>query len=41
LIKGSEGIFKVVFDGTILFSKRDTGRFPEPAEVLEQIPAAG
>ena len=41
LIEGSEGIFKVVLDGTILFSKHETGRFPEPGEVLEQIPAAG
>jgi selenoprotein W-related protein len=40
LIKGSEGIFKVVLDGTILFSKRDTGRFPEPGEVLDLIPSA-
>jgi selT/selW/selH-like putative selenoprotein len=40
LIKGSEGIFKVVLDGTVLFSKRETGRFPEPGELLDLIPAA-
>jgi predicted Rdx family selenoprotein len=40
LIKGSEGIFKVVLDGTILFSKHETGRFPESGEVLDLIPAA-
>jgi selT/selW/selH-like putative selenoprotein len=40
LIQGSEGIFKVVLDGKVLFSKRDTGRFPEPGELLDLIPAA-
>jgi len=29
-----------VLDGKLLFSKKASGRFPEPAEVLDQIPAA-
>jgi selT/selW/selH-like putative selenoprotein len=37
-VKGSGGIFEVVLDGTTLFSKHDTGRFPEPGEVLDRIP---
>jgi predicted Rdx family selenoprotein len=39
-VKGSGGIFDVVFDGATLFSKHKTGRFPEPGEVLDLIPAA-
>ena len=38
-MKGSGGIFEVVLDGTTLFSKHETGRFPEPGEVLARIPA--
>lgn len=33
LTKGSGGVFDVVVDGKLVFSKRDTGRFPEPGEV--------
>jgi predicted Rdx family selenoprotein len=29
----------VVLDGRLLFSKKQAGRFPEPREILEQIPA--
>jgi selT/selW/selH-like putative selenoprotein len=36
---GSGGIFEVVLDGAILFSKSETGRFPEPGEVLDLIPS--
>ena len=39
LHKGSGGQFEVVLDGTLIFSKKQQGRFPEPAEILEQIPA--
>ena len=39
-MKGSGGIFEVVLDGTTLFSKRETERFPEPGEVLDLIPTA-
>ena len=33
LTKGSGGVFDVVVDGKLVFSKRDTGRFPDPGEV--------
>jgi len=39
-VKGSGGIFEVVLDGRTIYSKHETGRFPEPGEVLERIPAA-
>ena len=39
-MKGSGGIFEVVLDGKTLYSKHETGRFPEPGEVLDLIPAA-
>ena len=34
LIKGSGGQFEVVLDGKPIFSKKLTGRFPEPGEIL-------
>ena len=33
LTKGSGGVFDVVVDGKLVYSKRETGRFPEPGEV--------
>ena len=39
LIKGSGGQFEVALDGTLIFSKKQQGRFPEPGEILEKIPA--
>ena len=33
LIKGSGGTFDVCLDGELLFSKHETGRFPDPDEV--------
>ncbi len=39
LIRGSGGVFEVTLDGRLIFSKKATGRFPEPSEILEQIPA--
>lgn len=39
LIKGSGGVFEVVLDGRSIFSKKQSGRFPDNAEVLDQIPA--
>jgi selenoprotein W-related protein len=35
LITGSKGVFDVVVDGEILYSKGETGRHAEPGEVLE------
>jgi selenoprotein W-related protein len=34
LIKGSGGIFDVVVDGRKVFSKHQTGRFPEAGEIV-------
>jgi selT/selW/selH-like putative selenoprotein len=38
LIKGHGGVFEVVLDGTPIFSKKASGRFPDEGEVLEKIP---
>ncbi len=34
LIKGDNGVFDVVADGRLVFSKHEAGRFPEEAEIL-------
>ena len=34
LIEGAGGIFDVAVDGEIVYSKHDTGRFPEHDEVV-------
>ena len=39
LIKGSKGIFDVIADDALIYSKHQTGRFPENAEVLESLRA--
>ena len=36
LVTGSKGIFDVVVDGEMLYSKHDTGRHAQPGEVLER-----
>lgn len=33
--EGGNGIFDVFADGKRIYTKRDTGRFPEHAEILE------
>ena len=33
-IKSSGGVFEVLRDGNLIFSKRREGRFPEPSEIL-------
>jgi selT/selW/selH-like putative selenoprotein len=33
-VKGDNGVFDVVADGELVFSKHAQGRFPEEAEVL-------
>jgi selenoprotein W-related protein len=35
LVTGSKGIFDVVVDGELLYSKQATGRHAEPGEVLQ------
>jgi predicted Rdx family selenoprotein len=39
LIKGGRGVFDVRLDGTLLFSKHDSGRFPDPGEVADVLAA--
>ena len=39
LQKGMGGQFEVVLDGNLIFSKKKEGRFPEPQEILDKIPA--
>jgi selenoprotein W-related protein len=41
LIKSSGGAFEVTVDGTLVFSKRGTGRHAVPGEVLRLIQARG
>nr|WP_198299627.1 Rdx family protein [Tumebacillus avium] len=35
LIPASGGVFEVTFNGELIFSKKELGRFPEEGEVLE------
>ena len=39
LIEGSNGIFDVMANGTMVFSKHREGRFPEPEEILSALRA--
>ena len=38
LTKGLGGIFKIIVDGDLLFSKHATGRFPTDPEVSAVLP---
>jgi selenoprotein W-related protein len=40
LIQGGGGIFDVTLDGKLIYSKFQTGRFPEDEEVLKQLNGA-
>jgi selenoprotein W-related protein len=37
LIEGSGGVFDVRVDGQVIFSKKETGRFPEHDEIVKAI----
>lgn len=37
LIEGGNGIFDVTVDGKLIFSKKETHRFPEHDEILKAI----
>ncbi len=37
LIEGAGGVFEVRVDGSLVWSKKDTGRFPEQRELAEKI----
>jgi selenoprotein W-related protein len=36
LVTGSKGVFDVEVDGTLLYSKHETGRHAKPGEVLRR-----
>ena len=38
-MRGSGGIFVVSADNRVLFSKKEEGRFPTEAEILEKLKA--
>lgn len=35
LLKSRGGVYEVSLDGELLFSKRESGRFPAPGEIVE------
>jgi len=37
LVKGDNGVFNVVANGSVIFSKDETGRFPEDQEILDAL----
>jgi selT/selW/selH-like putative selenoprotein len=37
MVKGGGGIFDVVVDGVLIYSKHETDRFPTDAEILSQL----
>lgn len=37
LVKGDNGVFDVHVDGRRIYSKDETGRFPDPDEILRQL----
>ena len=39
LLPSSGGRFEVKLDGELIFSKKETGRFPEEREVIQLLPA--
>ena len=39
LVRGNDGIFDVVVDGDLIFSKHQKSRFPEAPEILEALRA--
>jgi len=39
IVRGSGGVFEITVDGTLAFSKKALGRFPEDAEVAAMIGA--
>jgi selT/selW/selH-like putative selenoprotein len=39
LVEGRGGVFDVIVDGDVIFSKRSARRFPEPDEILDSIRA--
>ena len=40
LVKGSGGVFEITVDGTLAFSKKSTGRFPQDPELAALFPGS-
>lgn len=41
LVPGHDGVFDVIVDDKLLFSKSKVGRFPEPGEVPDKLKTQG
>ena len=41
LERGSGGVFDVEVDGERIYSKHDTGRFPDPDEIFDDLEERG
>jgi len=41
LIPGSSGIYEIIADGRLIFSKQAAGRFAEPEEIISLIRSHG
>jgi selT/selW/selH-like putative selenoprotein len=41
LIEGARGVFDVVVDGELVFSKHAAGRFPEDREIVVKLESPG
>ena len=37
IVEGSGGVFEVTVEGTLIYSKKETGRFPEQGEVVSSM----
>jgi selenoprotein W-related protein len=37
IVPGSRGVFDVVADGKLIFSKHEEGRFPSESEIVEAV----
>jgi selT/selW/selH-like putative selenoprotein len=40
LVRGSGGVFEITIDGTLGYSKKSTGRFPQDRELAALFPAS-
>jgi selT/selW/selH-like putative selenoprotein len=41
LVRGERGVFDVLVDGRVIFSKHSAGRFPTDAEIVQAIREKG
>ena len=40
LISSSGGVFEVVIDGELVYSKKQTGEFPDEMQIVKQVSAS-